>query len=103
MVKSFNHDRSFENFGSVLGLIHSFSSCSFLAPVFLGDSVLNGILGKSRYGLKYLMIPTITLRLINFMKSIPVSLAKKFAGQYLLGFSFLIEYTDFVKDKTSLL
>jgi len=35
------------------------------------------------------------------MKSIPVSLAKKFAGQYLLGFSFLIEYTDFVKDKTS--
>ena len=53
----------------------------FFGPVFLGDSVLNGIL----------------------MKSIPVSLAKKFAGQYLLGFSFLIEYTDFVKDKTSLL
>ena len=79
MVKSINHDRSFENFGSVLGLIHSFSSCSFLAPIFLGDSVLNGIL----------------------MKSIPISLAKKRAGQYLLGFSFLIEYTDFVKDKTS--
>ena len=81
MVKSINHDRSFEKFGSVLGLIHLFSSCSFLAPVFLGDSVLNGIL----------------------MKSIPISLAKKRAGQYLLGFSFLIEYTDFVKDKTSLL
>jgi len=37
------------------------------------------------------------------MESIPVSLAKNLARQYLLGFSFLIKYTDFVKDKTSLL
>ena len=39
---------------------------------------------------------------VIFIKSIPVSFAKKLARQNFLSLLFLIKYTDFVKNKTSL-
>ncbi len=79
-MNSFKPDQSFKNYGLRTRSYLLSGLFSFLNLVWLGD-----------FGIS-----------VIFIKSIPVSFAKKLARQNFLSLLFLIKYTDFVKNKTSL-